>query len=154
MPNPVRIGDPAPDFELPSQKGLTFSLSDFRGKKVVVLYFYPKDNTPGCTVEARAFRDAYQDFKDEGAEVIGVSSDSIDSHRKFSQECNLPFLLLSDEDGKVRREYGVPTTLWVLPGRVTYIIDSEGTVRHVFSSQRPRQHVAEAMKILKSIEKE
>ena len=152
---PVRIGELAPDLELPSQEeGEKVRLSEFRGKKVVVLYFYPRDNTPGCTVEARAFRDYYEVFKDEGAEVIGVSSDSVDSHRRFAQDCNLPFLLLSDEGGRVRREYGVPTTLWVLPGRVTYIIDDEGTVRHIFSSQRPKQHVGEAMKILKSIERE
>jgi peroxiredoxin Q/BCP len=150
----VKVGDPAPDFELPSQSGERLRLSDFRGKKSVVLYFYPKDNTPGCTMEARAFRDSYQVFKDEGAEVIGVSSDSVDSHRKFSQDCNLPFILLSDLGAVVRGAYGVPSSLWFLPGRVTYIIDSEGTVRHIFSSQRPKQHVGEAMKILKSIDRE
>ena len=154
MKDTVKIGDPAPDFELPSQSGESVRLSDFRGKKSVVLYFYPKDHTPGCTVEARTFRDSYQVFKDQGAEVIGVSSDSVDSHRKFSQDCNLPFILLSDKAGAVREEFGVPSTLWVLPGRVTYIIDAEGTVRHIFSSQRPKQHVGEAMKILKSIERE
>ena len=150
----MRIGDPAPGFELSSQDGSTVRLSAFRGKKAVVLYFYPKDNTPGCTVEARAFRDSYQVFKDEGAEVIGVSSDSIDSHKRFSHDCSLPFVFLSDEAGTLRQEYGVPSTLWFLPGRVTYIIDREGTVRHIFSSQQPKQHVGEAIKILRSIERE
>ncbi len=147
----VKIGDPAPDFELPSETGELVKLSGFRGQKNVVLYFYPKDYTPGCTVEARAFRDNYRVFKDEGAEVIGVSSDSVDSHRKFSQDCNLPFKLLSDDDGRVRRLYGVPKSLWLVPGRVTYVIDAEGTVRHIFSSQRPKQHIEEAIKILRSI---
>ena len=154
MKGAVKVGDPAPDFELPSQNGVAVRLSAFRGRKNVVLYFYPKDNTPGCTVEARAFRDSYQIFRDEGAEVVGISSDSVDSHRKFSQDCDLPFILLSDQGAVIREEYGVPSSLWVLPGRVTYVIDTEGTVRHIFSSQRPKQHIGEAIKILRSIDRE
>ncbi len=121
----------------------------------VVLYFYPKDNTPGCTTEAKAFRDHYEAFRDMGAEVIGVSSDSIGSHRDFATSCSLPFTILSDEGGKVRKLYGVPSSMGLFPGRVTYVIDTKGVVRHVFNSQmNPAKHVEEAMKIIEAIRKE
>jgi thioredoxin-dependent peroxiredoxin len=150
----VRAGDTAPDFSLPDASGRTVRLSDFRGRRAVVLYFYPKDDTPGCTKESCTFRDAYQDFQDAGAEVIGVSSDSAESHAKFASKYRLPFVLLADRDGAVRREYGVPATLGLLPGRVTYVIDSQGIVRHVFNSQfQAAQHVAEAIGALKTIER-
>src|SRR5207245_7911320 len=123
-------GDPAPDFALPDRGGRTVRLGDYRGKQAVVLYFYPKDDTPGCTKESCTFRDQYQDFQDAGAEVIGVSSDSSESHEKFATKYRLPFVLLSDRGGAVRKAYGVPSTLGVLPGRVMYVIDREGTVRH------------------------
>jgi len=127
-------------------------LKETMGKKDIVLYFYPKDNTPGCTTEARAFRDSYDVFKQLGAEVIGVSSDSVESHRGFSTKCALPFILLSDAEGKVRKLYSVPSTFGLLPGRVTYIIDRKGIVRHVFSSQmNPKKHVDEAVEVLRSI---
>jgi peroxiredoxin Q/BCP len=130
-------------------------LKDFVGKKIIVLYFYPKDFSRGCTAEACAFRDSYEVFNDEGAEVVGVSSQSADSHRRFALANMLPFILLSDEDGKVRKLYGVPSTLGLLPGRVTYIIDKKGIVRHVFSSQsNPTKHIQEALRILKEISKE
>jgi peroxiredoxin Q/BCP len=151
----VKVGDNAPDFSLPNQSGNVVSLKDFVGKKVIVLYFYPKDFSRGCTAEACAFRDSYEVFKDEGAEVIGVSSQSVDSHRRFALANMLPYILLSDEDGKVRKLYGVPSTLGFLPGRVTYIIDKKGIVRHVFSSQsNPTKHIEEALRILKEISKE
>jgi peroxiredoxin Q/BCP len=134
MASGVRTGDKAPDFTLPSQDGEQVRLSDRIGERVVVLYFYPKDETRGCTAEACAFRDSYEVFTDAGAEVIGVSSDSVDSHAAFSGHHKLPFTLLSDENGKVRKSYGVPTTLGVIPGRVTYVIDRAGTVRHVVNS--------------------
>jgi len=143
----------APDFSLPSQKGGLVHLKDVIGPGGVVLYFYPKDNTPGCTAEARAFRDSYETFKEIGAEVIGVSSDSVDSHLDFSSRCDLPFTLLSDPGGKVRSLYGVPSTLGVLPGRVTYVIDPQGVVRHIFNSQfNARKHVEEAIRVLRSIQ--
>src|SRR5579885_2947402 len=151
----VRVGDPAPNFTLPSQTGNTVSLSDFIGKKVIVLYFYPKDNTPGCTTEACAFRDAYEVFKEAGAEVIGVSSDPPASHRDFAQRYRLPFILLSDSDGAVRRLYGVPRTFGLLPGRVTYVIDRQGVVRHIFSSQfAPQKHIEEALAVLRRLDQE
>jgi thioredoxin-dependent peroxiredoxin len=115
----VRVGDVAPDFRLPSNSRGDVSLSEFRGEKSVVLYFYPKDETLGCTKEACAFRDSYEVFKEQGAEVLGVSSDSVDSHEKFATHHNLSFPLLSDSDGKVRKTYGVSSTLGLLPGRVT-----------------------------------
>ncbi len=149
----VRVGDPAPNFTLPSQTGNTVSLSDFIGKKVIILYFYPKDDTPGCTTEACAFRDSYEDFKDAGAEVIGVSSDSEESHRRFAEKHRLPFILLSDGNGAVRKRYGVPATFGLLPGRVTYVIDKQGIVRHIFSSQfAPERHIAEAIKTLQALD--
>ncbi len=130
-------------------------MGDLLGKKEIVLYFYPKDFTRGCTTEAGAFRDAYESFRDAGAEVIGVSSDSVDSHRDFASDCGLPFTILSDEGGRVRKLYGVPSTLGLIPGRVTYVIDAKGVVRHVFDSQmNPRRHVDEAMKVLKAIRSE
>lgn len=147
----VKVGDAAPDFTLSSQTGNTVSLRDFLGKKSIVLYFYPKDNTPGCTTEACSFRDSYEVFKDAGAEVIGVSSDSAQSHQQFATKNRLPFVLLSDENGAVRKLYGVPSTLGLLPGRVTYIIDKQGIVRNIFSSQfTPEKHIEEALKTLQS----
>ncbi len=145
----VAAGQPAPDFELPDAEGKRVRLADFRGKKAVVLYFYPKDDTPGCTAEACSFRDSYEDFRDAGAEVIGVSSDSSASHGKFAKRHKLPFTLLSDASGEVRKKYGVPTTLGLLPGRVTFVIDRKGVVRHVFNSQlQATRHVSEALDAL------
>jgi peroxiredoxin Q/BCP len=152
MAKQVEIGDAAPDFRLDSQNGESFELKDVIGHKEVVLYFYPKDNTPGCTTEARAFRDSYEVFTDLGAEVIGISSDSVDSHRDFASKCDLPFTILSDTGGKVRRLYGVPSSFGILPGRVTYIIDRKGVVRYIFSSQlNPAKHVEEAVRVLREI---
>ena len=143
----VKVGDVAPDFRLLSNSGEEVSLSEFRGNKSVVLYFYPKDETLGCTKEACAFRDSYQVFKEQGAEVVGVSSDSVDSHQSFANHHQLSFPLLSDSQGKVRKMYGVSSTLGLLPGRVTYVIDKQGIVRSVFNSQiHPEQHIKEALK--------
>lgn len=150
---PVNVGDTAPDFTLPSQSGELVSLKDFMGKKSVVLYFYPKDDTPGCTTEACAFRDSYEVFKDAGAEVIGVSDDSPTSHQKFAAKYKLPFTLVSDTGSKVRKLYGVPSTLGLLPGRVTYVIDKSGIVRHIFNSQLNfKGHVEESLKTLQSLQ--
>jgi peroxiredoxin Q/BCP len=148
----IGVGHTAPDFSLADRAGKTVRLSDFRGRKAVVLYFYPKDDTPGCTKESCAFRDQYQDFQDAGAEVIGVSSDSEASHEKFAAKYRLPFTLLTDRGGAVRKQYGVPATLGLLPGRVTFVIDRQGIVRHVFNSQfQATQHVAEALDALKRL---
>lgn len=149
----VQVGDTAPDFTLPSQTGTPVSLADYRGRKVVVLYFYPKDNTRGCTTEACSFRDSYESFTDAGAEVIGVSSDSVDSHDKFSGRHSLPFVLLSDQGAALRKAYGVPSALGVLPGRVTYVIDQQGVVQHVFSSMTGiDQHVGDALAVVKRLQ--
>ena len=152
MKDRTEAGDKAPDFTLRSQTGQAVSLSDYLGKKAVVLFFYPKDMSPGCTKEACAFRDAYEDFKDAGAEVIGVSSQSEESHSIFSLKYNLPFILLVDEGAEVRKRYGVPSSLGMIPGRVTYVIDKKGTVVHLFSSQTDIDgHVKEALRVLRSL---
>ncbi len=150
----VTVGDVAPDFALPDQTGTEVRLRDLLGTKSVVLYFYPKDRTPGCTVEARAFRDNYEAFAAAGAEVIGVSSDSVASHRRFARRQDLPFLLLSDRAGTVRQLYGVEQTLGIVPGRVTYVIDPAGIVRHIYSSQlRVLRHPREALEAVRGIER-
>ncbi len=127
----VKVGDKAPDFALPDAKGQQVRLSDFAGKKNVVVYFYPKDNTAGCTSEACAFRDSYEVFKDAGAEVIGISSDTEKAHEQFAQQHHLPFILLSDAGGAVRKSYGATALLGLMPGRITYVIDKQGVVRNV-----------------------
>jgi peroxiredoxin Q/BCP len=140
------VGDVAPDFTLPDQRGRLVRLHDLTEKKNVALYFYPQDATPGCTAEARAFRDAYDAFTEADTEVVGISSDSVKSHERFAAHERLPFLLLSDRDGAVRELYGVERTLGILPGRVTYVIGKGGIVRHVYSSQlRATQHTREAL---------
>ncbi|MDB9393265.1 peroxiredoxin [Microcystis aeruginosa] len=147
----IKVGDRVPDFSLPSQTGTTVNISDLIGKKSLVIYFYPKDDTPGCTAESCAFRDSYEVFTDAGAEVIGISADSPQSHQQFAQKYNLPFTLLSDSDNRVRKLFGVPSTLFVLPGRVTYIIDQEGIVRHIFDSMLDfKAHVTESLNTIKS----
>jgi thioredoxin-dependent peroxiredoxin len=155
MARGIQVGDKAPDFTLPSQSGEQVTLRDRLGERVVVLYFYPKDNTSGCTAEACAFRDSYETFTDAGAEVIGVSSDSSDRHAAFAGKHNLPFTLVADQGGKVRKSYGVPSVLGVIPGRVTYVIDRTGTVRQVFSSMTNiGQHVGDALEMVKKLQAE
>jgi peroxiredoxin Q/BCP len=128
------------------------TLSQFRGNKTVVLYFYPKDETPGCTAEACTFRDNFEDFVEAGAVVIGVSQDSEESHRRFTEHHRLPFLLVSDGDKTLQKAYGVPKTMGLLPGRVTFVIDRAGKVQHVFNSQlNAKKHVREALGIVKRL---
>lgn len=151
-PKKVDVGDVAPDFTLPDQTGTPVRLHDRLGRNNVVLYFYPKDQTPGCTIEAKAFRDSYDAFTAAGAEVIGVSADSVASHRRFVASHGLPFLLLSDRDGEVRASYGVEKTLGLLPGRVTYVIDRNGVVRHVYSSQlRVKRHTRDSLAVARAL---
>jgi peroxiredoxin Q/BCP len=148
----LRVGEPAPDFSLPSSTGEMAKLSDFRGKSAVVLFFYPKDNSPACTMEACSFRDSHEAFREAGAAVIGISADSEKSHHGFAERFRLPYLLLADRGGAVRARYGVPRTFGLFPGRVSYLIDREGIVRHIFSSQfQPWRHVAEALEVLKTL---
>ena len=146
----LQIGDQAPDFTLNTTSGDAFRLSDLRGQRNVVLYFYPKDDTPGCTAEACSFRDQYQDFQDLGAEVVGVSSDSEASHQKFTQKHRLPFPLLADAGGQVRKRYEVPRALLgLLPGRVTFVIDKQGIIQYIFNSMsRATDHVSTTKEVL------
>jgi thioredoxin-dependent peroxiredoxin len=149
MNDGVRVGAKAPDFALTSQSGEMLRLKDFFGKPVV-LFFYPKDDTLGCTKEVCAFRDDFEEFGKLDARVIGISSDSVESHRAFAEKHDLPFSLLSDEGSKVRKLYGVPNTLGLFPGRVTYVIDEQGVVRRIFSSQLGvERHVQEAIEALR-----
>jgi peroxiredoxin Q/BCP len=148
----LAAGARAPEFTLNDQNGRPVRLADFRGRKNVVIYFYPKDDTPGCTKESCAFRDHYAAFSDAGAEVLGISSDSESSHEAFAKKHRLPFSLLSDPGGKVRSAFGVPSTLGLLPGRVTYVIDKQGVIRHAFNSQlQATKHVDEALSVLESL---
>jgi peroxiredoxin Q/BCP len=145
----VQVGGTAPDFTLPAHSGAPVSLGDLLGEKDIVLYFYPRDNTAVCTAEACAFRDSYELFQEAGAEVIGISSDSVESHQQFAAAHRLPFLLLSDEDGLIRKRYGVPTAFG-LPGRVTFVIDRRGVVRHIcFSQFTSQKHVDQALATLR-----
>lgn len=148
----LQIGDIVPNFSSIDTKGNLFESASVVGKKPVVIYFYPKDNTPGCTAQACSFRDQYKDFLDLGAEVIGVSGDDLDSHQKFTSKYRLPFLLLSDTNKKIRKLFGVPATLLgMLPGRVTYVIDSNGVVQMIFNSMLAGQHLPKALAAVKKI---
>ena len=148
----IAVGDVVPHFSAIDAQGTLFDSTSVVGKKSVVLYFYPKDNPPGCTAEACSFRDQYEDFLDLGAEVIGISSDGVASHQKFTAQYQLPFLLLSDTDKKIRKLFGVPTAfLGLLPGRVTYVIDAKGVVQMVFNSMLAGQHIPKALEAVKKI---
>jgi peroxiredoxin Q/BCP len=149
----IQVGDRAPDFTATTPDGQTLRLSDFRGRRAVVLFFYPKDGTPVCTKEACAFRDSYEKFAEAGAEVIGVSADSDQKHREFATEHRLPFHLVSDADGSLRQAFGVPRPiLGLLPGRTTYVIDQEGIVRLTFSALfASDEHVRQALEAVGSL---
>ncbi len=147
------LGSEAPDFTLPTTTGQPFTLSRYRGRPVV-LYFYPKDDTPGCTAEACSFRDQYEDFLALGAEVVGVSMDDEASHQRFSQKHRLAFPLLADVGGRVRKLYAVPRLFGILPmsGRVTYVIDGAGIVRYAFNSNaQPLKHVRDTLALLRAL---
>ena len=139
----VAIGDEAPDFTLPTASGEPFRLGVLRGRKVV-LFFYPQDETPGCVAQACGFRDVYDELVDAGAEVVGINSGSVVSHRRFAERRRLPFPIVSDPGNAVRRLYGAYSG--VLPtGRVTYLVDEDGVVRDIFSSLfRPLEHILRA----------
>ena len=148
----IKVGSKIPSFTLPDQEGDMFSVDSVIGKKNLVIYFYPKDDTPGCTKEACTFRDQYEDFSDADALVVGISSDDVESHRKFAGKYNLPFTLLSDEGGKIRKLFGVPSSfLGMMPGRVTYIVNKKGEVIHIFNSQlNAEKHIKEALEALEN----
>ncbi|KAF2304151.1 hypothetical protein P3X46_019647 [Hevea brasiliensis] len=148
----VNKGQVPPPFTLKDQDGKNVNLSKFKGKPVVV-YFYPADETPGCTKQACAFRDSYEKFKKAGAEVVGISGDDPSSHKAFAKKYRLPFTLLSDEGNKIRKEWGVPADLFgALPGRQTYVLDKKGVVQLIYNNQfQPEKHIDETLKLLQSL---
>jgi thioredoxin-dependent peroxiredoxin len=155
-PSALRVGEPAPEFTLPASTGENISLSDFRGKQAVVLYFYPKDDTPGCTKEACSFRDLSAEFAEKGAVILGVSPDSVASHRKFRDKYHLPFTLLADQGAEVATKYGVwkeksmygRTFMGV--ERTTVVIDKEGRVSKVFPKVSVDGHADEVLAAIES----
>jgi thioredoxin-dependent peroxiredoxin len=148
----IKVGDAIPEVNLQSQTGETVNLKSFNGNKCVVLYFYPKDDTPGCTKESCSFRDSYTAFQEAGAEVIGISADDVASHKAFAAKHNLPFTLLSDTGNTIRKAFGVPSTLGILPGRVTYVIDKSGVVQHITNSQLNFQgHIDESLNVVQGL---
>jgi peroxiredoxin Q/BCP len=149
----LKVGDTAPDFSLSDERGLPVSLKDYLGKKVVVLYFYPKDFTSGCTAEACSFRDDYKLYQSKGAVVIGVSLDSVESHSRFSEKYNLPFAILSDRNKEVAKAYGVLGLGGFLTKRVTFIIGKNGKITHIFPKVDVRHHSEEVLKALEEVEK-
>ena len=155
--NKLQVGDHAPDFTLPKEADEAFHLHDILGKSVIVVYFYPKDDTPGCTAEACSFRDRYDVFKEAGAEVIGISTDSAQSHQQFASKYSLPFILLSDEGGVVQDLYGVPAITYqglTFASRVTYVIDKQGIVKDIFADlPSADQHVTDALKTIQALGK-
>lgn len=146
----LNIGDKIPDFRLTDQNGETFDINSVKGKSTLVIYFYPKNFTPGCTKEACSFRDHYEDFLKFGAQVIGISSDSKKSHRQFAEKHQLPFTLLSDPNGIVKRKFRVKNNLFgLIPGRETFVVNKEGIVIFTFNSMNAQQHIKEALKVIK-----
>ncbi|KAL3699960.1 hypothetical protein R1sor_017982 [Riccia sorocarpa] len=148
----VNKGDQLPNATLKDQDGKPVSLSKFKGKPLV-LYFYPADETPGCTKQACAFRDSYDKFTKAGAIVVGVSADNPESHRAFRQKYRLPFTLLSDDGNKLRKDWGVPGDLFgTLPGRQTYVFDKKGVCQLIFNNQfQPEKHIGETLNVLSSL---
>ncbi|MBK7172295.1 MAG: peroxiredoxin [Bacteroidales bacterium] len=149
--NELKIGSTIPSFTLPDQNGSLFDINSVIGKKNVVIYFYPKDDSPGCTAQACSFRDQFEVFKEADAVIIGISGQSVESHKEFAIKHRLTFTLLSDKGNKIRKQFGVPTNLLgLLPGRVTYVADKTGKVIYIFNSQmQASRHVDEALRILK-----
>jgi len=148
------IGKPAPDFTLPSTTGETISLKQFKGKKTVVLYFYPKDETPGCTKEACAFRDAYGDLDRQGVVLLGVSTDNMDSHLAFRDHHKLPFPLLSDEDAAVSKLYGVYKQKnlygkkYMGIERTTFVIDKTGRIAQIWPKVKVDGHIQDVLEFV------
>lgn len=151
----IKLGDKLPLFNLIDQDSKEVRIADFIGTGPLVIYFYPKDDTPGCTMEACSFRDQFAEFEDYGAKIFGISADSPESHHEFRRKYNLPYTLLSDPDKKIQQLFGVKKNfLGLIDGRVTYIIDKRGVVVHIFESQiRPKKHITEALNILKELNK-
>ncbi len=147
----ITIGSTIPEFTLPDQNGNLFNINSVLGKKKLVIYFYPKDDSIGCTKEACSFRDQFEVFNEADAMIIGISGQSVESHKAFAKKHRLSFTLLSDKGNKIRKLFGVPANLFgLLPGRVTYVADKSGKVIYIFNSQaQATKHVDEALRILK-----
>ncbi|EMY3481901.1 peroxiredoxin [Flavobacterium psychrophilum] len=149
---PIKVGDKMPIFGAKDQDGNNFYIESVLHKKILVIYFYPKDETPGCTKQACSFRDEYEDIKNAGAEVIGISSDSPNSHKKFAQNHKLRYTLLSDNDKNIRKLFGVPSAmLGLIPGRVTYVIDLKGTVQMVYNNLNASQHIPKSLEAIQKL---
>ncbi len=146
--DPLKEGDKIPYFSLRDQNGVPLDIKELIGRKNLVIYFYPKDGSPVCTRQACNFRDQSEAFDEADAIVIGISGQSVDSHKRFAEANNLTFPLLSDEDNKVRKMFGVPSDLFgILPGRVTYVVNKEGRIIYIYRSQtQVERHVDEALK--------
>jgi thioredoxin-dependent peroxiredoxin len=149
----LKVGDKLPNFTAKDTNGNLFNSEDYIGNQSLVIYFYPKDETKVCTQQACSFRDNYQEFKDLGAEVIGVSADSVQSHIKFKSKFNLPFILLSDNEKKLRKLFGVENDFLIIPGRQTFVIDKNGEIVMVFNSMSGNIHIEKALKTLKKLTK-
>ena len=148
----LRVGDKIPNFAAIDTNGDLFDSTKIIGKKPVIIYFYPKDDTPVCTAQACSFRDQYEDFKNLGAEVIGISGDSLKSHVAFANKHQLPFILLSDFDNKIRKSFGVPNDYFgLVPGRSTYVANKNGTIQLIFDSTSGKIHIKKALEILKTM---
>lgn len=148
----LQLGDKIPEFTASKDDGEYFHSNEIIGKTPCVIYFYPKNFTPGCIKEACDFRDSYEDFKQEGVEVIGISSDSVKSHERFKNRYKLPFIFLSDRKGELRKLFGVkPSLFGLLPGRETYVIDQNGIIKLKFNSSSASKHMKEALRIVKAI---
>lgn len=148
----LQLGDAVPHFTSHTADGSLFDSYDYLGKKPLVIYFYPKDNTRVCTIQACSFRDQYEDFKAYGAEVIGISSDGSQAHQKFAKQHHLPFILLSDSGKQLRKLFGVPNDLMgLIPGRVTYVIDKEGIIQLVFDSMSGSIHIQKALECIRKL---
>ncbi len=150
----LKVGDKLPEFQLLDQTGNLFKSVDYVGKQAMVVYFYPKDDTPGCTKEACKFRDEFEVFSDLNVKVIGISSDDVSSHKAFAEKYNLPFSLLADTEKKVRKLFGVPAFgAGLIPGRVTYVIDKEGAVKYIFNNMNDAEkHIDKSLEILKKLD--
>lgn len=148
----VKVGDKVPAFKAKDAKGKLFNSEDVIGKKWAVIYFYPKDNTAICTAQACSFRDAYQDFLDLDVEVIGISGDSVASHQAFTNTYELPFVLLSDQDRKIKEQFGVSSQFFgLLSNRITFVVDHNGIIQMVFNSIFGKEHIHKALRTIKEL---
>jgi thioredoxin-dependent peroxiredoxin len=149
----LKVGDKLPNFKAKDTNGTIFDSQDYIGKQPLVIYFYPKDETKVCTEQACSFRDNYEEFKELGAEIIGISADSVQSHLKFKSKFNLPFILLSDNDKKLRKLFQVENDFLIIPGRQTFVANKEGEIVLIFNSMSGKIHIEKALKIVQKMTK-